>query len=128
VGLLLGAQLVISRRVLRTLIVKPENMLRNLDRSGGVVLSEGLMMALAPALGRDTAHSLILRLSRLALRSGRPFREVVGDSPEVRSHLTPRRLEKVLDYRSSLGLAGHFVDEVVEAHRSQKRRRRHGRR
>lgn len=128
VCLLLGAQLVISRRVLRTLVVKPENMLRNLDRSGGVVLSEALMMALAPKLGRDTAHSLILRLSRLALRSGRPFREVVADSPEVRGQLSRRRLERVLDYRNALGLAGHFVDEVVEAHRAEKKARRHGRR
>lgn len=128
VCLLLGAQLVISRRVLRTLVVKPENMVRNLDRSGGVVLSEAVMMALAPKLGRDTAHSLVLRLSRLALRSGRPFREVVAESPEIRGQLSQRRLEKVLDYRNALGLAGHFVDEVVEAHGAEKKTRRHGRR
>jgi adenylosuccinate lyase len=127
VCLLLGAQLVISRRVLRTLVVKPENMLRNLERSGGVVLSEALMMALAPKLGRDTAHSLLLRLSRLALRSGRPFREVVAESPEVRGQLSARRLEKALDYRNALGLADHFVDRVVEAHGAEKRRRRRGR-
>jgi adenylosuccinate lyase len=127
VCLLLGAQLVISRRVLRTLVVKPENMLRNLNRSGGVVLSEAVMMQLAPKLGRDTAHSLLLRLSRLALRSGRPFRDVVAESPEVRGQLSARRLERVLDYRNALGLAGHFVDEVVVAHQSEKRRRRHGR-
>jgi len=127
VCLLLGAQLVILRRVLRTLVVKPENMLRNLDRSGGVVLSEAVMMALAPRLGRDGAHSLVLRLSRLAMRSGRPFREVVAESPEVRSQLGPRRLERALDYGNSLGLGGHFVDQVVEAHRAEKRRRRHGR-
>jgi adenylosuccinate lyase len=127
VCLLLGAQLVISRRVLRTLVVKPENMLRNLERSGGVVLSEALMMALAPKLGRDTAHSLLLRLSRLALRSGRPFREVVAESPEVRGQLSALRLEKALDYRNALGLADHFVDRVVEAHGAEKRRRRRGR-
>jgi len=127
VCLLLGAQLVISRRLLRTLVVKPENMIRNLDRSGGVVLSEAVMMALAPKLGRDTAHALVLRVSRLALRSGRPFREVIAESPEVRAALTARRLERLLDYRNALGLAGHFVDEVVAAHQAEKRRRRHGR-
>ena len=47
VCLLLGAQLVIARRLLATLVVKPENMQRNLDRGGGVVLSEAVMMALA---------------------------------------------------------------------------------
>ena len=48
VCLLLGAQLQLLERVLRTLVVKPAHMLRNLERSGGVVLSEAVMMALAP--------------------------------------------------------------------------------
>ena len=47
VCLLLGAQLQLLERVLRTLVVKPAHMLRNLERSGGVVLSEAVMMALA---------------------------------------------------------------------------------
>ena len=36
--LLLGAQLVLCKRLLATLVVKPENMRRNLDRAGGAVL------------------------------------------------------------------------------------------
>ena len=84
VCLLLGAQLVLLKRVLSTLLVKAQNMRRNLDRSGGVVLSEAVMMALAPALGRDRAHALVLRISRDALTRNVPFREAVSADPEVR--------------------------------------------
>ena len=101
--LFLGAQLELLKRVLRTLVVKPENMLRNLERSGGVVLSEAVMMALAPKIGRDRAHALVLALSREALRRRASFREVVAVDAEVRRHVPPRRLAQVLDYRSSLG-------------------------
>jgi adenylosuccinate lyase len=115
VCLLLGAQLALLGRVLATLVVKPANMLRNLERSGGVVLSEAVMMALAPKIGRDRAHELVLRLSRDVLARGASFREAVAAHPEVRRRLTPKQIATVLDYRSSLGLAGHFVDRVLAA-------------
>jgi 3-carboxy-cis,cis-muconate cycloisomerase len=120
VCLLLGAQLAISRRLLTRLVVKPKNMLRNLDRAGGVVLSEAVMMALAPKLGRDRAHELVLRLHRDSLKSGVPFREAVRAHPEVRTCLGPRRLEQALDYRGSLGLAGATVDRVLADWRRQR--------
>jgi adenylosuccinate lyase len=128
VCLLLGAQLVITKKLLRTLIVKPDHMLRNLDRSGGVVLSEAVMMALAPKLGRDKAHALVLRLSREAMRRRTPFRDHVASHPDVLRHVPPRRLATALDYRSSLGLSGRFVDDVLAAHAAEKRRRRGRRR
>ena len=120
VCLLLGAQLAISRRLLTSLVVKPRNMLRNLERAGGVVLSEAVMMALAPKLGRDRAHELVLRLHRDSLKSGVPFREAVRVQPEVRAQLGPRRLEQALDYKGSLGLAGATVDRVLADWRRQR--------
>jgi adenylosuccinate lyase len=113
VCLLLGAQLAISRRLLSSLVVKPRNMLRNLERAGGVVLSEAVMMALAPKLGRDGAHALVLRLHRESLKRGEPFRDAVRRHPEVRARISLRQLERALDYRRSLGLTGHFVDRVL---------------
>jgi adenylosuccinate lyase len=117
VCLLMGAQLQLSIRLLRTLVVKPENMVRNLDRAGGGVLSEAVMMALADSVGRDRAHEHVLRLSRQALAAGVPFRQAAAEDPELKRHVSPRRLAAALDYRGSLGLAGHFVDRVLAAHR-----------
>jgi 3-carboxy-cis,cis-muconate cycloisomerase len=111
--LLLSAQLAISARLLGSLIVKAENMRRNLDRAGGVVLSEAVMMALAPKLGRGQAHELVRQLHRESQRRGVPFLDAVRSHPEVRARLTPRRIEEALDYHRSLGLAGYFVDRVL---------------
>ena len=124
VCLLMGAQLVIAKRLLATLVVKPENMARNLERSGGVVMSEALMMALAGKLGRDRAHALVLDISRDAAARRVSFHEAVAAHPEVRRRLGARRLARVLDPRHGLGLSGYFVDQVVAAHRAERRRRR----
>ena len=81
-----------ARRLLGTLVVKPENMLRNLDRAGGVVLSEAVMMALAPEdrpRPRPRAGAAICT-ARPAARRGRSARRCAVH-PEVRAQLTPAR-------------------------------------
>jgi len=117
----MGAQLTLGKRLLSTLVVKPENMLRNLDRSGGVVLSEAVMMALAERIGRDKAHALVLKIARQSLADKTAFTDAVRSNPEVQRHLKPREIAKALDYRGSLGLSTHFVDEVVKAHERSRR-------
>jgi adenylosuccinate lyase len=123
VCLLIGAQLALSKRLLGTLVVKPDNMLRNLDRSGGVVLSEAVLMALAKKIGRDRAHALVLQIARDSQRKRITFRRAVSANEEVRRQLRPRELLAVLQYRNYLGLAGYFVDQVLKLHETERRRR-----
>jgi adenylosuccinate lyase len=128
IALLMGAQLELLPRVLETLIVKPKNMLRNLDRTGGAVLSEALMMALAKKMGRDAAHAHVLGLSRQSRAEDRSFCEVVRGDATVRAMVSPRALDQALDYRSGIGLSTFFVDAVLKAGvpRDVKRRRVRG--
>lgn len=116
--LLMSAQLHTLRRVLDGLIVKPEHMLRNLDRQQGLSCSEGLLMALAEPIGRARAHELIRTLSAEAITTGVAFSDIVSRDPVVNEHLSSDELERALDLRSQVGLAGTFVDRVVANHRS----------
>lgn len=118
VCLLISAQLETLRRVLDGLIVKPENMLRNLERQHGLCCSEALLMALAEPLGRDTAHELIRKLSVEAVTTGTAFDEIVSRDPVVTEHLAPDDLTRALALQSQIGLAVMFVDRVVARHRS----------
>src|SRR5258708_12169432 len=109
----MGAQLELSQRLLATLVVKPENVRRNLERSGGVVLSEAVMMALAQRIGRDRAHALVRQISRGARVKKVPFREAVAAHRDVRRLLSPRRLNAALDYPNSLALPAPFLAQVL---------------
>ena len=113
ISLLFGAQLEMLARILETLIVKPENMLRNLDRTGGAVLSEALMMTLAKKMGRDAAHAHVLGLSRLSRAEDRSFCEVARADAKVKALVPARDLNKALDYRSGIGLSTLFVDTIL---------------
>jgi 3-carboxy-cis,cis-muconate cycloisomerase len=87
-------------------------------------MSESVMMALAPRIGRDRAHALVLEIARDAAARRVPFRDAVAAHPEVRRRLNARRIAAALDPKNGLGLSGYFVDRVVAAHRAGKRRRR----
>jgi adenylosuccinate lyase len=113
ISLLFGAQLEMLARVLETLIVKPQNMLRNLDRTGGAVLSEALMMALAKKMGRDAAHAHVLGLSQLSRAEDRSFCDVARSDAKVKEFVSRRELDRALDYRSGIGLSTFFVDAVL---------------
>jgi adenylosuccinate lyase len=118
--LLMAAQLQTLRRVLDGLIVKPENMWRNLERQQGLPCSEALLMALAGPLGRDTAHELVRKLSAEAATTGVAFSELVARDPVVTAQLTKKDLTRVLDLRNQVGLAAIFVDRVLARHRRAK--------
>ena len=115
--LLMAAQLLTLRRVLDGLIVKPENMRRNLERQQGLSGSEALLMALAGPLGRDTAHELVRKLSAEAATTGVALSELVARDPVVTANLAKTDLTRALDLRNQVGLAAMFVDRVVERHR-----------
>ncbi len=88
-------------------------MRRNLDATQGMITAEAVMMALAPAVGRQEAHHLVAAACRRALETGSHLREVLGAEPRVTAHLSRARLDALLDPLNYTGLAGAFVDRVV---------------
>jgi adenylosuccinate lyase len=115
--LLMAGQLQTLRRVLDGLIVKPDNMLRNLERQRGLSCSEALLMALADPLGRDAAHELVGKLSRESVATGVAFSELVARDAVVTANVAKEDLTRALDLQAQVGLATMFVDRVVARHR-----------
>jgi 3-carboxy-cis,cis-muconate cycloisomerase len=101
-------------RALAHLVVDEARMRANLDLAGGVARGEGLVTALAPALGRGTALALVERLSRRALAEGRPLQDVAADEPQVRTHLDAARIVAALDPVNTSHSSRRFVDRVLE--------------
>ena len=121
--LLVDAQLGLTERVLANLIVKPENMERNLERAGGFVCSEALLMKLAIAVGRDRAHAIVRELSDEARRNEASFSDAVRAHPIVRKHLRPKEIEDCVNYRAYLGETKTLVNRVLANYRKTLRRK-----
>jgi len=96
------------------LTVKTENMRRNLDITGGLLLSEAVMMALAPIIGRQEAHEIIYQVAQQAAVDGRSLKDALKDVPVVTEKLSEAEIDALLDPAAYTGLSGLFVDRVLE--------------
>ena len=101
----LSSQLASTKAVLSGLVVKPQNMLRNLNMLGGLLLSERIMFALAEKLGKQTAHHLVYDLSMKAIEENRSFKEILMENEQVLSVLNKEQIEELLNPETYLGSA-----------------------
>jgi adenylosuccinate lyase len=80
--------------VLGNLCVYPENMKRNLEKSGGTVFSEKVLLALVDkGVARDAAYRMVQRHAlQVGKEGGDLKRELLADK-EIRRYLSPQEIE-----------------------------------
>jgi adenylosuccinate lyase len=97
--------------VVERLVVYPENMLRNLNRLGGLVHSQRVLLALTQkGLGREEAYAAVQRNAMRVWRGEGAFLDFLSADPEVSSRLSPDDLGILFD------LGYHFkqVDVIFD--------------
>ena len=114
--LLAAGALAQTRFLVGGLQVDVERMRRNLDLTGGLIVSEAVMMRLGPALGRQRAHDLVYDICRQVIATRRPFLDLLVENEEISSHLGREELSRLVDLANYLGLCGEMVDRVLAAH------------
>ncbi len=88
--------------ILDTLIVHPDNMLKNLQKMGNLVSSEQIMLALIDkGLSRDDAYKVAQRNAAKAWE-GQDFKTAIANDPAVKEHLTQAELDHAFDVRQHL--------------------------
>ena len=103
--------------VLEELEIHSEQMQRNLDLSGGLILSEHLVMLLAKRTDLVTARKLVDAVISASAKSGRPFKECVIEDRDIARHLNRGELEAALDPAGYLGSSDQLIDHVLQAYR-----------
>jgi 3-carboxy-cis,cis-muconate cycloisomerase len=86
----------------------------DLDRTGGLVMTEAVVGALVRA-GVDpaAARATVETCARAAHTEGRPLADVLALDPVVRSALGRDELDHALDPRRHLGATGAFIDRAL---------------
>ncbi len=100
----LNQSVILAGDILQTMIelfsgisVYPERMRRNLDLSGGLIMSEALMLELGRRIGRQRAHDAIYDAAQASVVQSRPFTEALADESDVQSNLDSEQIERLLD-------------------------------
>ncbi len=102
-----------ARFMLEGLIVEPAAMRRNLDATGGLIVAEAVMMALAPHMGRGAAHDVVYACCRAALEQGTPLLDQLRQRSDITRHFNGAALERLVDPANYLGVAPAMVDRMV---------------
>jgi adenylosuccinate lyase len=84
--------------LMERLVVYPQNMARNLDRLGGLVHSQAVMLALTQkGMTREAAYAAVQRDAMKAWRGEGRFADLLGGDPDIRPHLTDAEIAETLD-------------------------------
>jgi adenylosuccinate lyase len=99
--------------------LSPERMRENLDLTGGMILSEAIMMELGKTLGRQEAHDVVYEAAEDVL-SGKSssFDEALAARPEVKQHLSSEAIAAMLDPTAYTGLCADMAREQAVRARS----------
>ena len=104
------------------LVVYPEAMRRNLDLSGGRILSEAVMMRLAERIGRHHAHHVLYEAAQRSTTEGIAFATAIAEHPAMRDAAAGLDLPSLLNPTTYLGEAMACIDDVVAVDRRGLRR------
>ena len=92
----------------------PERMRENLDLTGGLIMSERVMLALGSEMGRQRAHDAVYEAAQRSVNENRPFAETLFEEKEVASRLTNDEIRDLLDPEQYTGLCSYFAETFAE--------------
>lgn len=102
--------LVKTTGLIANLLVYPENMLRNVERTHGLIFSQRVLLALVEekGLSRERAYDLVQRNAMQSWRSGTSFRDLLLQDDEITALLSAGEINELFDYKYHL----KYVDEI----------------
>lgn len=112
--IMLSGSLKHSRFILENLVVYEDRMRDNLEMGGGLLMSESVMMGLAPKVGKKKAHEMVYPVAGRANDKGITLREALLKDKSIREYLTEAEIDKLIDPISYTGVADKMVENVLK--------------
>ncbi|MFQ5916797.1 MAG: adenylosuccinate lyase [Candidatus Binatia bacterium] len=89
--------------VLKNLAIYPKTMRRNLEKSGGAIFSEKVLLRLVEkGLSRDVAYRIVQRHAIKAQRDGGNFKREILRDPKARRYLSSSEVEEIWNIKHTL--------------------------
>ena len=84
--------------VIKNLVVYPENMMKNMNKFQGLIMSQRVLLALTQAgLSREDAYRLVQRNAMKVWEEGKDFKTELKNDPEVTKVLANEKIDEQFD-------------------------------
>jgi adenylosuccinate lyase len=101
--------------ILKDLCVYPQNMRRNLERSGGAIYSERVLLRLVgKGISRDEAYRMVQRHALDVAKNGGELKQKLLGDPQIRRTLSARDIEEIWDLKHYLKNVDFIFDRVFD--------------
>jgi 3-carboxy-cis,cis-muconate cycloisomerase len=108
---------VLTASMVRGLQVFPARMAANMKADGGMLMSEAVMITLAPHMGRLAAHHLVYDVCQVARDSGRDLASALEEAIDEELAARIPAMASLLNPESYLGETDAIVDAALASRR-----------
>jgi adenylosuccinate lyase len=99
--------------IMEKLIVYPENMKANLEKMGGLIFSEAVLLLLTrKGLSREEAYGVVQRNAMRVWEKGDDFKALVSQDEHIKRLVNREELDATFDVRSHLKHVDHIFQRV----------------
>ncbi|MBN2460857.1 MAG: adenylosuccinate lyase [Candidatus Cloacimonetes bacterium] len=99
--------------LLENLIVYPENMLRNLEMTRGLVFSQALLLELTrKGLSRETAYEIVQRNALQCWKTAENFKDLITADPEINEYLSDNEINQIFEYGRYMENTEHIYHRI----------------
>ena len=83
------------------LIIYPENMIRNLEKTEGLIFSQSILLALVDkGITREEAYRLVQKNAMQSWASGKNFLKLLKKDKKIRELMTELEIEKIFNLKA----------------------------
>jgi 3-carboxy-cis,cis-muconate cycloisomerase len=111
--ILMSGSLKHTRFILENLYVDVDSMRKNLDLGGGLLMSESVMMGLAPKVGKAKAHHLVYDAAAKAHENRGTLKEALMAHSEITKELTEAEIDALIDPVNYIGCVEEMIQQVL---------------
>ena len=99
--------------VLERLVISEKRILENIDRFGGIVFSQQVLLKLTDKIGnRDRAYVMVQRNAMAAYEGPEGFRNLLKDDADVRRYLSEKEIDACFEVKYYLKNVGKIFKRV----------------
>jgi len=96
-------------RIVRGMVVYPDRMQENLERSRGVVFSGSVLLELAKrGVSREQAYEWVQRNAMRSFSERRDFKQLLAADPDISALVTPAEIDRIFDLNDQF----KYVDDI----------------
>jgi len=111
--ILLDYMIALTTDVIDRLIVYPDTMVKNLDRTHGLIFSQSVLLALTKkGMRREEAYRIVQGAAMEVWQSGRNFRDVLTGVQEVANALSAQEMDEIFNLQKSIRNVDYIFSRV----------------